>query len=189
MSEATAVDANGGTLRVVKGAFAAVIKLTEPAPTAAATAHELEEKGFRVLAVAVGTPATMRLAGIIALSDPPRTDAAELIKELHTLGVRTVMVTGDAPATAAIIARAVGLDGAICPPGPIPENVRPETSRSLPESFPRTSITSFRRSRRAATPSACAATAPMTRPRCARRRWELRFRLRRTSPSRRLESC
>jgi len=36
------------------------------------------------------------------------------------------MVTGDAPATAAIIARAVGLDGAICPPGPIPENIRPE---------------------------------------------------------------
>jgi H+-transporting ATPase len=126
MSEATAVDANGGTLRIVKGAFAAVIKLTEPAPTAAATEHELEEKGFRVLAVAVGAPAPMRLAGIIALSDPPRTDAAELIKELHTSGVRTVMVTGDAPATAEIIARAVGLDGAICPPGPIPESVSPE---------------------------------------------------------------
>jgi H+-transporting ATPase len=126
MSEATVVDARGGTLRAVKGAFAAVIKMTEPTPTAAATAHELEEKGFRVLAVAVGTSTTMRLAGIIALSDPPRTDAAELIKELHTLGVRTVMVTGDAPATAAIIARAVGLDGAICPPGPIPEGVAPE---------------------------------------------------------------
>jgi len=124
MSEAIAVDANGGTLRVVKGAFAAVIKLTEPVSTAAATEHDLEEKGFRVLAVAVGTPAPMRLAGIIALSDPPRADAAELIKELHTLGVRTVMVTGDAPATAAIIAREVGLDGAICPPGPIPERVR-----------------------------------------------------------------
>ena len=120
------MDAKGGTLRVVKGAFAAVIKLTDPVPTAAATAHELEEKGFRVLAVAVGTPATMRLAGIIALSDPPRADAAELVKELHALGVRTVMVTGDAPATAAIIARAVGLDGAICPPGPIPQSVGPE---------------------------------------------------------------
>ena len=50
----------------------------------------------------------MQLAGIIALSDPPRPDAAELIKELHTLGVRTVMVTGDAPATAEIIAQALG---------------------------------------------------------------------------------
>ena len=126
MSEATAVDVNGGTLRAVKGAFSAVIKLTEPAPAAVAAAQELEEKGFRVLAVAVGTPLPMRLAGVIALSDAPRDDAAELIKELRTLGVRTVMVTGDAPATAAIIARRVGLDGAISPPGPIPERARPE---------------------------------------------------------------
>jgi len=34
------------------------------------------------------------------------------------------MVTGDAPATAAIVAHTVGLDGAICPPGPIPADVR-----------------------------------------------------------------
>src|SRR5208283_623922 len=58
--------------------------------------------------------------------DPPRTDSAALITELKTLGVRTVMVTGDAPATAAIVAHAVGLDGAICPPGPIPSEVRAE---------------------------------------------------------------
>jgi H+-transporting ATPase len=109
----------------VKGAFATVLKLAESAATAAATANELEAKGYRVLAVAVGTATTMRLAGMIALSDPPRTDAAELIKELRTLGVQTVMVTGDAPATATIIAHAVGLDGAVCPPGPIPEKVSP----------------------------------------------------------------
>ena len=49
-----------------------------------------------------------------------------MITELHTLGVRTVMVTGDAPATAAIVAHDVGLDGKVCPPGPIPADVRPE---------------------------------------------------------------
>jgi H+-transporting ATPase len=69
----------------------------------------------------------LKLVGIVALSDPPRPDAANLIKELHALGVRTVIVTGDAPATAEIIARKVGLDGAVCPPGPIPANVRPES--------------------------------------------------------------
>jgi H+-transporting ATPase len=126
LSEATAVDGKGGALRAVKGAFAVVSKLAAASPTAAATAQELEGKGFRVLAVAVGAPA-LKLAGIIALSDPPRPDAAELIKELHALGVRTVMVTGDAPATAEIIARKVGLAGAVCPPGPIPASVRPET--------------------------------------------------------------
>jgi H+-transporting ATPase len=125
LSEATAVDAKGGPLRAMKGAFAVVSKLAEASPTAATAAEELEGKGFRVLAVAVGAT-TLKLAGLIALSDPPRPDAANLIKELKGLGVRTVMVTGDAPATAKIIAAEVGLDGAICPSGPIPENVTPE---------------------------------------------------------------
>jgi len=126
LSEATAVDAKGVALRAVKGAFAVVAKLAEASPTAAATAKELEGKGFRVLAVATGAT-TLKLVGIVALSDPPRPDAANLIKELQALGVRTVMVTGDAPATAEIIARKVGLEGAVCPPGPIPANVRPES--------------------------------------------------------------
>ena len=126
MSEAMVADSNGGTQRVVKGAFAAVISLTQPSSTATAASDELERKGFRVLAVAAGPPGAMKLAGLIALSDPPRPDSAALISELHGLGVRTVMVTGDALATAAIVAHAVGLDGAVCPPGPIAESVHPE---------------------------------------------------------------
>lgn len=126
MSEATAVDASGATVRAVKGAFAAVIGLTQSSADASVIEGQLEAKGFRVLAVAVGPPNALKLAGIIALSDPPRKDSADLVKELSTLGVRTVMVTGDAPATATIVARAVGLDGAVCPPGPIPNDVRPE---------------------------------------------------------------
>jgi H+-transporting ATPase len=130
MSEATATDAAGATVRAVKGAYAVVAGLTKAAPGASSdagkTASDLEAQGFRVLAVAVGPPAAVQLAGIIALSDPPRPDSAALITELHTLGVRAVMVTGDAPATATIVAHAVGMDGTICPPGPIPADVRPE---------------------------------------------------------------
>jgi H+-transporting ATPase len=130
MSEASVADPGGASARVVKGAFAAVSELTALAPDAssdaASTATELEAKGFRVLAIAAGPPTALKLAGIIALSDPPRTDSAALITELHTLGVRTVMITGDAPATAAIVAHDVGLDGKVCPPGPIPDVVRPE---------------------------------------------------------------
>jgi H+-transporting ATPase len=125
MSEATAAVPGGGTQRIVKGAFAAVIGLAQTSPTATAAAAELEAQGFRVLAVAAGPAAAMKLAGLIALSDRPRPDSAALVSELHGLGVRTVMVTGDAPATAAIVAHAVGLDGAVCPPGPIPDGVRP----------------------------------------------------------------
>jgi H+-transporting ATPase len=100
--------------------------MATPAPAAAAIADELEKQGFRVLAVAAGTPASIQLVGFIALSDPPRGDSASLISELKALGVRTVMVTGDASATAAIVARAVGLEGAVCPAGPIPEAVKSE---------------------------------------------------------------
>jgi H+-transporting ATPase len=127
MSEATATDSNLGTLRIVKGAFTVVVTMAAPSPTAVAAATALEEQGFRVLAVAAGPPAAMRFMGLIALSDPARQDSAALVTQLKTLGVRTVMVTGDAPATAAIVARAVGLDGAVCPPGPIPNGVRPES--------------------------------------------------------------
>jgi H+-transporting ATPase len=189
MSEAMVVDANGATVRAVKGAFAAVMGLAPSLPDALAAANELEAQGFRVLAVAVGPPEALKLAGIIALSDPPRSDSAALIAELHTLGVRTVMLTGDAAATAAIVARAVGLEGAVCPPGPIPDRVRPKISRSSQASFPRESTSSSRRSRRAATRSGCAATAPTTRRRCARRRWESPWQLRPTLPSRRPASC
>jgi H+-transporting ATPase len=126
MSEATATDSSLGTLRIVKGAFTVVIPIAAPSPTAAAAATELEGKGFRVLAVAAGPSAAMQLVGLIALSDPAREDSATLVTQLKTLGVRMVMVTGDAPTTAAIVAHAVGIDGEVCPPGPIPIDVRPE---------------------------------------------------------------
>lgn len=126
ISEATVTDAKGVSERIVKGAFNAVSAMARPSPGATKIADELENRGFRVLAVAAGSPASMQLIGFIALSDPPRTDSASLISELSDLGVRTVMVTGDAPATAAIVAEEVGLRGPVCPPGPPPEGIRAE---------------------------------------------------------------
>jgi H+-transporting ATPase len=126
MSEARVTDAAGSAQRIVKGAYAVVCALVAPSTAGAAAAKDLEGNGFRVLAVAAGPAGTMKLVGLIALSDPPRDDSAALVSELHGLGVRTVMVTGDAPQTAAIVAKAVGLEGAVCPPGPIPEAVHPD---------------------------------------------------------------
>jgi len=127
MSEATIVSSGGDTNRVIKGALAAVSSLAQSSPEAAIAGQALEAKGFRVLALATGRHDAMKLVGLIALSDPPRADSATLVKELFGLGVRTVMVTGDAPATAAIVAHAVGLDGPACPPGNLPEGVKPAT--------------------------------------------------------------
>jgi Cu+-exporting ATPase len=49
-------------------------------------------------------------AGIIALADTLKPNAAEVIKELHKMGVETVMITGDNPRTAGEIARQAGID-------------------------------------------------------------------------------
>jgi H+-transporting ATPase len=126
ISEATATGTKAGEERIIKGAYTAVVALAVPSPAATAIVDELEKKGFRVLAVAGGAPAATQLIGLIALSDPPRADSSSLISELTSLGVRVVMVTGDAPVTAGIVAHAVGLNGAVCPPGELPKAIKPE---------------------------------------------------------------
>jgi len=124
-SEATFTDAKGAPQRVSKGAFSAIVGLAPVEAGAASAAKDLENKGYRVLAVAGGPLGAMKMIGLIALSDPPRADSPSLVSALQALGVRTIMVTGDAPATAAIVARAVGLKGAVSPPG-IAADARPE---------------------------------------------------------------
>ena len=155
-AEAITHAANGSEVRIVKGAFRALSGLAATPDGAADIVDGLSAQGFRVLAVAVSgkgracgdeaprmgqvptrqSPAPLELAGLIALSDPPRADSAELIAQLRSLGVRTVMVTGDAPATAAVIARAVGLEGPICPTGTPPPSVHPEDFAVFAGVFP-----------------------------------------------------
>jgi H+-transporting ATPase len=124
MSEAAAIDTDGNTMRIVKGAFAVVAAIADPSPSAAAMVEELQAKGFRVFVVALGLAEPLRIAGVIALSHPPREDSAALIAQLHELGVRTVMVTGDAPVTARVVADAVGITGPICATAPLPHDIR-----------------------------------------------------------------
>lgn len=125
-SEALATDASGAALRIVKGAYAVIRDLSTPSPQADVMADALQRCGHRVLGVALGTDDAMRIAGIVALSDPPRDDSKPLINELRELGVHTVMVTGDSTTTAAYVANAVGLTGAVCPASQISEAVRPD---------------------------------------------------------------
>ncbi len=159
-AEAIARAPDGREIRIVKGAFRTLSTLAAIPEGAARAMDDLAASGFRVLAVAVSAlrvpsaqapqaaqappppapsaPASppLELAGLIALSDPPRKDSAALIAELRALGVRTVMVTGDAPATAAVVARAVGLEGPVCPPGTPPPSVHPEDFAVFAGVFP-----------------------------------------------------
>ncbi|HNW59128.1 MAG TPA: cation-translocating P-type ATPase [bacterium] len=47
--------------------------------------------------------------GVIGMIDPPRAEAAEAVQVARAAGVRSVMITGDHPATAAAIARELGI--------------------------------------------------------------------------------
>ena len=53
------------------------------------------------------------LAGIIAVSDVIKEDSTEAVKELHSMGIRVVMLTGDNERTAKAIGRQVGVDEVI----------------------------------------------------------------------------
>ena len=67
---------------------------------------ELEEAGRTVIAVARDG----HLLGMIAFGDAVRKDAAQAITALQTVGVRTVLITGDNRQAGERIARELGID-------------------------------------------------------------------------------
>jgi Ca2+-transporting ATPase len=73
---------------------------------------EMARRGLRVLAVAVGRgdeERDLRLVGLVGIADPPRREVIPAIGEAHRAGIKTVMITGDHPVTAAAIATELGL--------------------------------------------------------------------------------
>jgi Cu+-exporting ATPase len=71
-----------------------------------ASAVKLQEEGKTTMFVALdGKP-----AGLLAVADPVKATTAEAIRELHSLGLKLVMLTGDNRRTAATVAGQLGLD-------------------------------------------------------------------------------
>jgi Ca2+-transporting ATPase len=54
--------------------------------------------------------ADLEWLGVVGISDPPRAEAADVIARARQAGIRTVMITGDHPHTAAAIGSSVGLE-------------------------------------------------------------------------------
>jgi len=67
---------------------------------------ELESEGLTVIAVARDSA----LLGLLALGDALRPDAAETVRRLHALGIRTSLITGDNEQAAHHFARAAGIE-------------------------------------------------------------------------------
>ena len=74
---------------------------------AAGAAEELASAGHTPMIVAVDDT----VAGVVAVADKVREDAAQMVADLHKAGVRKViMLTGDAPLVANAIGEATGVD-------------------------------------------------------------------------------
>ncbi|MGD9897022.1 MAG: HAD-IC family P-type ATPase [Candidatus Methylacidiphilaceae bacterium] len=101
---------NGHPFHVIKGAPSAVERAVGGFSAEVAGAVErLSSRGMRVLAVAAGGPESLRLAGFLGFSDPVRANSRSLVARLQELGVRMLLVTGDAVAAAQEVAREVGI--------------------------------------------------------------------------------
>jgi Cu+-exporting ATPase len=69
-------------------------------------ADERRSQGEGVLFVAIGG----KFAGMVVVADPIKESATDAIAELHRIGIRIVMLTGDNRRTAEAVARRVGVD-------------------------------------------------------------------------------
>ena len=105
------IDVDGASIR--KGAVDAIIAEVKGATTAPLVAREIEVIAERV-AKSGGTPLAVakdgRLLGVIHLKDIVKGGIRERFATLRKMGIRTVMITGDNPVTAAAIAAESGVD-------------------------------------------------------------------------------
>jgi potassium-transporting ATPase ATP-binding subunit len=101
----------GGARQIRKGAADSVRKWVEGlGGTVPADVPPVVQR----IAQAGGTPLVVadgpRVLGVIHLKDTVKQGMIERFKELRDMGIRTIMITGDNPLTAAAIAREAGVD-------------------------------------------------------------------------------
>ena len=130
------VELDGKRMHVVKGALrtVAVAAGLDAAAVAALErrADEEAQKGVRVLAVArADRDGPLRLCGLALLYDAPRPDSRGLIDELRTLGIKVLMLTGDALPVAKQIAHVLGLGEITRAPGPGAADNKAAVARDL----------------------------------------------------------
>jgi Cu+-exporting ATPase len=96
---------SGRTVMIGKPDFLRNEKVTGLEPIEA-SAVKLQVEGKTAMLVAIDG----KLAGILAVADPIKSTTTEAIRDLHTLGLKLVMVTGRNRLTAAAVAKQLGLD-------------------------------------------------------------------------------
>jgi Ca2+-transporting ATPase len=111
---------DGNPKLYIKGAYESLITLSENSPAQLdqlqKTHDEMASLGLRVLAFGVSDhhgeepdKAPIRIVGLIAFADRPKPDTANAIALAKDAGIRVIMITGDNPITAKVIASEIGL--------------------------------------------------------------------------------
>jgi Cu+-exporting ATPase len=95
----------GRSVRIGTGAFLRGEKIAGVEPLEA-LAVKLQEQGRTAMFVALDGKA----AGLLTVADPIKSTTAIAVQDLHELGLRLVMLTGDNRRTAAAVARQLDLD-------------------------------------------------------------------------------
>ena len=107
------LDLADGT-QIRKGAGSAVsawLELGAADPELSSRADGVAQSGGTPLVVAVKAPSGAgRILGVVHLKDIVKDGLRERFDELRSMGIRTVMITGDNPLTAAAIAKEAGVD-------------------------------------------------------------------------------
>lgn len=103
------VDLEGRCIR--KGAYDAIVKFVEGQRSSVSRevrmmAEDVAKHGATPLVVAEGK----RILGVVELKDIVKGGIRERFAEMRRIGIRTVMITGDNPLTAAAIAAEAGVD-------------------------------------------------------------------------------
>jgi len=109
-TEVDAIARSGGTPLVVAEATLAEARGGASAARLRAEVDGTPRAGGGPLAVAEAGAVVARALGVINLKDIVKGGIKERFKELREMGIRTVMITGDNPLTAAAIAAEAGVD-------------------------------------------------------------------------------
>lgn len=74
------------------------------------TVHEFRDELGQAAKTPLFVAVDGQLAGVLAVSDPPKEESAATIQTLHRLGLEVAMLTGDNRATAQAVASTLGID-------------------------------------------------------------------------------
>jgi len=124
---------NGGVISITKGAVEEVLRRSETilkstgeekiyVPGILEVSEQIAKQGLRMLAFGIriwerlpdqikceDVEKRLILIGIVGMMDPPRQEAIEAVAMCRSAGIRPVMITGDHPLTARVIADRVGI--------------------------------------------------------------------------------